>query len=289
VIGNTDTVRALRKILDRDSGDQPRVFLLEGPSGCGKTTLARIIAKEVNGEFTEIDSAQFGGVDFVRDLRKRIELRPMKADRKVWLLDECHMLSKQAQEAMLKVMEDTPEHAVLILATTEPNKLKPTLLNRCSRHRVERLTEEEIEDLLRFVIRKEDAEVSDEAIARIADTVDGSPRAALTTLDKLIGLDPEEQEALATARDEAEAEAADLCRLLFKKGKWDKVAALLASLKEKEDAEGVRRLVLAWCSGTLMKKDNPQAFIIMEAFREPFYDTGWPGLVMACYEANMEA
>lgn len=289
ILGNKATVESLNQVLARHRKDQPRAFLFTGPSGCGKTTLARILASEFKiseQDLIEVDSADFRGIDFIRDIRRRMHLNPREGNRRGWILDECHQLSKDAQSALLKALEEPPAHVIFFLATTEPEKLLPTLRNRCNIYSVTHLEEKAIYRLLKRVTKAEGKAIGKEIALKIVDSSNGSPRRALTLLDKLIDSPKETQMHLAESAERQEAEIIDLCRILFKGQDWAKIALLLTSLRRVAEAEDVRRAVLGYCSSILMKgKEHPQAYILLDAFREPFYNTGWPGLVLACYEA----
>ncbi len=294
VLGNNATVHSLASILARKPKQRPRVFLFEGPSGCGKTTLARIMAKKmgvVGIDLTEANSANFRGIDYVRDLISSSHLSPMYGKRRGWILDEIHMQTDIAQNAMLKVLEDTPDHVVFFLCTTNPGKLIPTILNRCSRHVVELLDDKRMNKLLNRVLKGEEKEIPEEVAESLIESSHGSPRHMLTLLDKIIDLfdDPEACAQLLKQMEEKEARVIDLCRALMEGGSWKKISKILTNLKAVEDGEGVRRTVLGYCSKVMMgnSKGTAQAYLVLSSFSEPLYDMGWPGLVMACYEASV--
>ena len=288
ILGNKGTVASLRQMLDRPIAERPRAFLFEGPSGCGKTTLARIVASELNGEFMEVDSADFRGIDYIRDLRRRMNARALSGkDVRVWLLDEAHQLSKDAQSALLKTLEDTPAHVVLMLATTDPKGLLPTILNRCTRFPVELLGERDLYRLMKTVCKNESkTSPSRDVLEKLAESCGGSPRAALTALDKVIDLPAGEQLAVAERFEKAEHDAAELCKLLMEpQTKFKELLPVLKSLKETSDAEGIRRLVLAWCASAMLNPkwgNAPQAYIVLDAFRDPTYNLGWPAIPLYC-------
>ena len=123
-IGNQKTIEAVQGILD----GRTHSFMITGPTGCGKTTMGRIIAKELQclgDDFCEMDSADFRGIDTIRNLRKQIQYRPIEKDSKcrVFLMDEVHKLTGDAQAALLKNLEEPPDHIYFILCTTDPQKV----------------------------------------------------------------------------------------------------------------------------------------------------------------------
>ena len=133
VLGNVATLKKVQSWLGNKK--RSHSILLTGPSGCGKTTVARIIASELGcagGDYSEMDTADFRGIDTIRELRSRINFLPMESSCRVFLLDECHKLTNDAQNALLKALEEPPEHVYMILATTNPEKLIQTIKTRCT-------------------------------------------------------------------------------------------------------------------------------------------------------------
>lgn len=282
--GNRQTVSALKSLLARD--DIPHTLLFTGPSGCGKTTLARIVAGKLKCsefDFIENNAADFRGIDSARDILRQMQLHPMSGPCRVWLLDECHQLSKDAQHALLKALEETPGHVYFLLATTEPDKLLPTIRTRCITFTVAALSDDELHQLIDNVLEEENAEVPDEVIEQIIEDSLGSARMALSILDKIIGMP--QNEMLKAAKEQAADvnEAIELCRVLIAKRPWKQVAKVLQGITQ--DPEQVRRAILGYAQSVLLKSDNGQAYLVLSAFREPLYDLGKPGLVLCCYEA----
>ena len=296
MIGNESTIKALTSLLQRPREKFPHAILLTGPSGCGKTTLGRIIRKELDaksGDYREIDTADFRGIDSIREIRKQTRLRPQdpKSKCRVWLLDECHMIGKggnsssnEAQNAMLKMLEDAPKHVYFILGTTDPQKLLPTIRGRCTQFSVETLSEREIGILIKKVSRAEKVRVPQEVRDLIAEQSLGHPRDALQLLQKIIGLDVEEMEEVVFEEAEKQNKAIELARALIARDSWKKVAKILSNLHNEKE-EGLRHMVLKYCNTILLKGKNPQAFVVMDEFEQPFYNSGKPGLTLACYKA----
>lgn len=288
-MGNGFTVDALRQILLKKKTKQPRTFMFSGPSGCGKTTLARIMAKEMGAagvDLVNADTASYRGIDTIRDIRKAMKLQPRSGIRRAWILDECHKLTNDAQNALLAALEEPPEHVIFMLATTDPLRLIGTIKNRCVHYTVRKLTDGEMRTLLKRIIKLEGIETGKGVLTKIVDVADGSPRQALQLLNKIGDLEKEDQLELVEALDTIETQVIDLCRAIFQKKSWKTVTGILRDLKPIAEPEEVRRAVLGYCSSILLSGKNAQAFIVMDCFREPFYNTGWPGVVVACYEAN---
>ncbi|MBI2616770.1 DNA polymerase III subunit gamma/tau [Candidatus Gottesmanbacteria bacterium] len=190
----------------------PHAFLFAGPKGTGKTSTARIIAKILNcekkdpnpctkclackaiaeGRFldvVEIDAASNRGIDEIRDLREKIKFLPVLGKVKVYIIDEVHMLTTEAFNALLKTLEEPPSHATFILATTEPDKLPETIRSRCSIFTFRKATPEELVHSLNRVVKGEDVTVSKEVVELIARSSDGSFRDGTKLLEQAISED----------------------------------------------------------------------------------------------------
>lgn len=197
-------VSALKK------GRVGHAYLFSGPRGTGKTTLARLYARAINCskrdkdqnpcgscpscqeilngkalDVLEIDAASNRGIDEIRELRDRIAFAPSSAAYKVYIIDEVHMLTKEAFNALLKTLEEPPAHAVFILATTELHKVPETIISRCQRYAFHRASTEALVTLLRTVAKKEKVSIDEEGLRAVATRADGSYRDALTLLGNL--------------------------------------------------------------------------------------------------------
>lgn len=285
VVGNTETINSLKKLLE--SGKAPHSYLLTGGTGCGKTTVARIIADRlgcVGNDFREVDNANFRGIDTVREIIKQTAYSALEGACRVWLIDECHKMTNDAQNALLKILEDTPKHVYFILCTTDPQKLIPTIKSRCSTFQFNPLSDEDMGKLINRVIRRERVTLSPEVIAMIIQSGQGYPRATLTILEQVLNADESERELVAQRKAEEHSEMIELARALMNpKSTWKQVAGILKGLKE-QDAEGIRRVVLGYASAILLNgADNTLAGLVMEEFMEPTFNSGFSQLVFASY------
>lgn len=288
VLGNKATIASLQSTIARK--EHPHVYLFHGASGCGKTTLARITAKGLgcsNNDIIELNAANFRGIETAREIIQQMRLAPLSGNKKAWIIDEAHQLTKDGQSALLKALEDTPKHVYFLLATTDPQKLLVTVKNRCSKFELKPLSEINIICLLSDIAKKEQVKIPEAVLDSIAEKSEGSPRAAIVLLEGVIDL-PENKMLKAIAKAEKiNKQVIDLCRALIGKNKWKEIATILKDIAT-EDPENVRLAVLGYCKTVLLNGENGRAFLIMDSFKEPFYNTGHAGLVRACYEAVFE-
>ena len=283
VIGNEETIQSLRNMLKRKT--LPHALLFHGPSGCGKTTLARILKEKLQCnelDYHEVNSSSFRGIDTVREIIRTINLAPV-GDIRIYLMDEVHKWTNDAQNAALKMLEDPPSHTYFFLCTTEPEKLLKTVRTRCCEMPVRYLTYNELEKLALSVAKRAKIELSKEIVDELVSSAQGSARILLVMLDKIQHLNEAEQREAIVQRMTEENEAIDLCRALFKGARWKVIANLLRNLKG--DPESVRWSVLGYAKTVLLSgKNDARAYIIIDCFRNNFYDSKEAGLAAACYE-----
>ncbi len=208
VVGQRHIIKTLQNALVLEKFSH--AYLFSGPRGTGKTTAAKILAKAVNCEHApvsepcnecatcrgitdgsisdviEIDAASNNGVDEIRDIRDKVKYAPSAVRYKVYIIDEVHMLSIGAFNALLKTLEEPPPHVIFILATTEPHKIPLTIISRCQRFDFKRISPDDIVYRMKEVLISEDVNVADEALYEVAKASEGGMRDALSLLDQAI-------------------------------------------------------------------------------------------------------
>ena len=273
----------------------PHAILFTGPSGCGKTTLARILRSDVgcsDHDFNEVNCADFRGIDMVREMGHRIGLSAFGGATRVHLIDEAHQLTGLAQNALLKMLEDPPDHVYFMLATTNPEKLLKTVQTRCTLFGLKTLREETMVKLLESVAEKEEFNLKDEVREEIVALAEGSARKGLVLLDKIYTLKKKSQQIEALQSFDDTASGIELGRLLFTPNVgWSKVASLLQKLKG-VDVEGIRWSVLGYAASVMERSASnatlcARAAVIIEEFQGHFYDSKRAGLVHSCYSVVM--
>lgn len=194
--GQSHITNVLRQSLAQ--GRIAHAYLLTGPRGVGKTSVARILAHEINNlpydeesrhlDIIEIDAASNNGVDDVRELREKVQLAPVSAKKKVYIIDEVHMLSKPAFNALLKTLEEPPEHVVFILATTDADKLPATIVSRTQQFGFRAITPDDAAKHLAMIAKKEHIKIDQKALQLIAERGQGSFRDSIGLLDQLASI-----------------------------------------------------------------------------------------------------
>ena len=284
IVGQDVAVGTLEAAIEKDS--IPHFILFTGPTGCGKTTLARIVRRRLRCSRHDFIEDAPRKIEDVRAIKRRIHQAPMKGKCRVWLIDECHKLTSDAQDEFLKMLEDTPSHVYFLFTTTDPQKLKKTIRNRGTEIIVKPLSEDSILKLLDYVCKAEETEVPNEVVGKIIENSEGSARKALVFLNSVIHLSSKRDQLNAIVTATAELQAFEIVKaLLYKKTAWKEMAAILKAT-EGEEPEQIRWLVLACCKTEMLKagKFAGRAYVIIDAFRDNFYDSKHAGLAAACYE-----
>jgi len=279
LIGQEHVVRTLKNALK--AGRISHAYLFAGPRGTGKTTTARLVAKAVNClsedeekpcnrcevcvainegrclDLIEIDAASNRGIDEIRDLREKVNFRPAQARYKVYVIDEVHMLTNEAFNALLKTLEEPPDHVIFILATTAPDRIPATVLSRCQRFDFHRIPVKDIVARMDYIASQEGIEITPEALTYIARQAIGSLRDALSLLDQLrsYGEGPITVELVQSVLGSVSPETiADLVDLLLEGRAAEGIAFIDELLDKGADPRQVTREFLNYLRSVLLVK-----------------------------------
>lgn len=263
VIGQNGTVKSLSTLFEAGREALPHAFLFSGNRGVGKTSLARIIAKFLGckkGQIIEVDAATYTGIDNIRELTKDLDYRFVGENpTKFLIIDECHRLSGNAWDALLKITEEPPDHVYFVFCTTELAKVPSTIKSRCHSYNLKNLSKDDIMDLLEKIAEREDIYYPKDVLALIAKEAQGSARDAIVALSMCQGVDTtkEAAEILRTVLHDA-TEVVTLCRALIeRKLTWLKLQQILANLKD-SNPESIRIQICHYLTKVIINQPGPK-------------------------------
>ena len=272
VAGQEHIVKTLKNALA--TGKIAHAYLFAGPRGTGKTTMAKLLAKALNcdegigcqcnqcknckaiidgnhPDVLELDAASNNGVDEIRDLIDKVKYGTTLGRRKVYIIDEVHMLSTGAFNALLKTLEEPPEHVIFILATTEPHKILPTILSRCQRYDFTKLSDNDIKNRIKSVLEKEGVSYNEEAVDIIISLADGGMRDALSILDQVL------------AYSGNKLDVQDILDIFALESKEEKIA-LLNAIIQKDVSNVLQRINRYVSLGTDIKRLTDDLLLILK-------------------------
>lgn len=278
------------KTLFENVDDMPRVFLFSGPQGCGKTTLAYIIGNKIGcSDIISYNVANTRGIDSSRKIINDSKFIPLEGKYKLFLLDECHKMTNEGQNALLKILEDVPSHVYFVLCTTEPQKLLKTIRDRCVLYTVQPLGTREIKALISDICEKEGIKFDREIINKVADVSSGYPRKALLLLNK-IAYEKDKEKSLKIIDEDnvSEYEIKNICSVLLSsdKNKWSKMTQILNGISN--DPENVRWAILGYMNKVILNPNTRNIKTIAEIiniFSESYIYCGKAGLSRDCFYA----
>lgn len=256
MVGHEAQLGALRRALVSDSC--PHAFLFTGVAGLGKTTLARIVARVLEAEVIEIDAASHSSVDAMRELVEvGNHMSLTGAGRRLFLIDECHALSKQAWQALLKILEEPPPHLFLALCTTEHAKVPETIVTRCFHVALRPLSDPEITDLVLAVAGAERWDVRDDVVQAVVQAATGQPRKSLSILQAVHdAASRDEVKRIIALLDDSDA-IMKLAKLLVSgQGGWEAIRKELARIGD-DEFEDASIPLGRYIATVMVKEENP--------------------------------
>ncbi|WP_455920657.1 DNA polymerase III subunit gamma/tau [Priestia megaterium] len=291
VVGQQHIIKTLQNALVQEKFSH--AYLFSGPRGTGKTTAAKILAKAVNCEkapiaepcnecetcrgitdgsisdVIEIDAASNNGVDEIRDIRDKVKYAPSAVRYKVYIIDEVHMLSIGAFNALLKTLEEPPAHVIFILATTEPHKIPLTIISRCQRFDFKRISPEDIVYRMKEVLGSEELEVSEDALYEIAKASEGGMRDALSLLDQSISYSTDKvslEDVLSITGAVSQSFIVKIVQAIFNKNIVEALDSVESLIKNgKDPARFVEDLIFYYRDVLLYQASEENAYLLEKA------------------------
>jgi DNA polymerase III subunit gamma/tau len=274
VIGQSVVISSLKTVIEKK---RSQTFLFCGPSGCGKTTLARITARAMgclNKDIMEIPAAVYTGVEKMREVQEMAQYRPFgKGQGRAIIIDECHRLSGNAWDSLLKAIEEPSVFVSWYLCTTEMQKVPRTVKTRCATFTLKEVSDDNLRRLLQRVAKAESIQVPDGVVDLIIREAHGSPRELLSNLGQCENVKDKKQaaELLKTVLDSDTT--LELCRFLIQGGSWIRAMGIISKLEE-ENPEGVRIVVCNYIGSVLKNARNDKEAVrllqMLEAFSTPY-------------------
>ena len=282
VVGQEHIIKTLQHAIEMNK--VAHAYLFCGPRGTGKTTLAKIMAKAMNcvhgptpepcceceickgiakgtiSDVIEIDAASNNGADDIRALRDTVKFLPAQGKYKVYIIDEVHMLSNAAFNALLKTLEEPPKHVIFILATTEPYKLPNTILSRCQRFDFQSISTDNMLKRLHIVANDENIKISDDALNQIATSAEGGMRDALSLFDQCISYSVNEEisldDVLAVSGNIFYLRIIELLNACISDNQTEAIILLDKTLKEGKEVPRIANDLILFLRDVLLYKNN---------------------------------
>ena len=292
VVGNKQTVESLKSLVR--SPKHPHVYLFQGPKGCGKTTLGRILVRcfgATDLDIVEINCGNANGIEMVRSITEGASLVPMFSKARAYIFDEAHKITDGAQDALLKLTEDCPPQAYFVFCSTDPQKIKPTLRDRCAPYTVQSLRLGELTTLIKRVAAKEKIVVQEKTYGLLYEAAQGSVRSALMILEQIAHID-DQQEIETFIHDFAVSEKSvlDICKelLTVSPKRWDNCHRYLQGMTG-VDPEQFRLAVMKYFQkvllGTTDLGKQYHCIQVIELFEKPVFNNGFASVIKMIFNA----